>query len=114
MSARLNVPNVLSGYRIAILPVIIYSLIEGNKDLFITLICVNLITDILDGLIARTFKLETEFGARLDSLADIGTIVMAICGMMVFEGKFMGDHSLAFGIMLGLYILFELTCLIKF
>lgn len=64
-----NVPNALSAYRLVALPFIIASIFYGNKNLFITLITVNLITDFLDGFIARTFHLETELGAKLDSLA---------------------------------------------
>ncbi|WP_371412031.1 CDP-alcohol phosphatidyltransferase family protein [Sphingobacterium sp. HMA12] len=33
-------------------------------------------------LIARLFKLQTEFGAKLDSVADIGTYLMAFMGMI--------------------------------
>jgi len=109
-----NIPNALSVYRIVALPFIIYTIATGNKQLYITLLSINLITDILDGLIARTFKLETELGARLDSFADIGTYIMAFSGMIVLEKEFVGEHSIAFILVIGLYALPQLVSLIRF
>src|SRR3546814_12982871 len=85
-----NVPNALSAYRILALPFIIHSIVTGDKQLFITLLSVNLITDILDGLIARVFRLQTELGAKLDSLADIGTYLMALSVLRF--GRFPSFH----------------------
>ena len=110
----LNVPNVLSAYRILALPFIIWSIVQGNKQLYITLLCINLITDILDGLIARTFGLETELGARLDSLADIGTYIMAFTGMIVLEDQFVGEHAIAFLVVMGLYAAPQIISLVRF
>lgn len=91
-----NMPNALSAYRILALPFIIYAIISGNKNLFIILLSINLITDILDGLIARAFKLQAELGARLDSLADIGTYIMAFVGMIVLEQDFVSTYNIVF------------------
>jgi cardiolipin synthase (CMP-forming) len=110
----INVPNALSVYRILALPFIIWAIVDGNKTLYITLLSINLITDILDGLIARTFKLETELGARLDSFADIGTYIMAFAGMIVLEKEFVSEHSLEFIIVIGLYALPQLISLVRF
>ena len=110
----LNVPNALSVYRMLALPFIVYAIVTGNKHLYITLLSINLITDILDGLIARTFKLETELGARLDSFADLGTYVMAFAGMIVLEKEFVSEHSLAFLIVIGMYALPQLISLVRF
>jgi len=110
----LNVPNCLSAYRILALPALVYAIVQENNQLFIILLSINLITDILDGLIARTFKLETEFGAKLDSIADIGTYIMAFSGMIVLHNKFVSDHSLSFLLILILYVIPQLISLIKF
>lgn len=110
----LNVPNVLSAYRILALPFIIWSIAQGNKQLYITLLSINLITDILDGFIARAFKLETELGARLDSLADIGTYLMAFSGMLVLEWEFVTAHAAAFCVVMILYVTPQLIALVRF
>ena len=97
---RLNVPNVLSAYRLVIIPVILGAILLGRRNMFFTLICVSLVTDILDGWIARHFHLETEFGARLDSLADDATYFMAFLGFVVVESGFLWMHRVAFGVLL--------------
>ncbi|WP_293912473.1 MULTISPECIES: CDP-alcohol phosphatidyltransferase family protein [unclassified Sphingobacterium] len=109
-----NVPNALSIYRILALPFIIYAMRVGDKPLFITLLSVNLITDILDGLIARLFHLQTELGARLDSLADIGTYIMAFAGMIMLEKSFVMEHRIEFSLLIGMWLLPQLVSLIRF
>lgn len=110
----INVPNALSIYRIIALPFIVWSIVDGNKSIYITLLSINLITDILDGWIARTFHLETELGARLDSFADIGTYLMAFSGMIILEGPFVNEHALAFSFVIGMYALPQIISLIRF
>ncbi len=110
----INVPNALSIYRIIALPFIVGSIVDGNKSIYITLLSINLITDILDGWIARTFHLETELGARLDSFADIGTYIMAFSGMIILEGPFVNEHALAFSFVIGMYALPQIISLIRF
>jgi cardiolipin synthase (CMP-forming) len=110
----LNVPNVLSAYRILALPFITWSIASGNKQLFITLLSINLISDILDGFIARRFKLETEFGARLDSLADVGTYIMAFSGMIVLESAFVREHAIAFCVTMVMYAVPQIIALVRF
>lgn len=110
----LNIPNLLSFYRLLAIPFIVWSLFDQNRALFITLICINLITDILDGLIARTFNLCTEFGARLDSLADISTFLLSISGFWIFEKLFVVEHQFAFVTLFSFYAIPQLVSLIKF
>jgi CDP-diacylglycerol--glycerol-3-phosphate 3-phosphatidyltransferase len=98
--ATLNVPNLLSGYRLIVIPVILVTIVLGYREAFFTLVCVSLATDILDGLIARTFRLQTEFGARLDSLADDATYFMTFLGSVVLETDFVWAHRIAFGVLL--------------
>lgn len=109
-----NIPNFLSFYRILALPFLIYSIYTLNERLFIILLSVNLITDILDGLIARTFKLESEFGAKLDSFADIGTLIMAFAGMYVLHPIFVQEKSIEFLVILGLYVFAQGISWVKF
>lgn len=110
----LNVPNALSAYRLFALPFILYAIYTANRNLFILLISINLISDILDGMIARLFNLQTEFGAKLDSVADIGTYLMAFLGMITLEKAFVSSYKIEFIILIALWIIPQLCALIKF
>jgi cardiolipin synthase (CMP-forming) len=96
---KLNLPNLLSAYRLVVVPVILWMIYSGRRDAFFTLICVSLVTDILDGWIARHFHLETEFGARLDSLADDATYLTAFLGLVVLDHDFVWSHRVGFGLL---------------
>lgn len=109
-----NIPNFLSGYRILAVPPILYCIFTGQRDAFFILLMINLVTDILDGLIARTFKLQTEFGAKLDSTADLGTYLCAITGFLVLEQNFIQHYVYWFYCMILLYVLPQLTSFIRF
>jgi CDP-diacylglycerol--glycerol-3-phosphate 3-phosphatidyltransferase len=110
----INVPNILSFYRLLSFPFLLWIAIAGNEKLFAILLVINLFTDILDGLIARLFKLQTEFGARLDSIADVGTYILAITGIALFKAVEFGPHMISFSVFLGLFFLSNLISLIKF
>ena len=110
----LNIPNILSLYRIFVFPVIVFSLIAQNSALFAWLICISLITDILDGWIARTFNMQTEIGAKLDSIADMGTYIGAISGVFVFKSAEIQPYLFSFYVFIGLFVFSHLLSLIKF
>jgi len=99
-----TIPNVLSLYRMCMFPVILYFLIEGRRELFVTLLVINFISDILDGFIARNFNQRTIIGAKLDSWADIGSYVLAFCGLFKFEWDFVMEHKTGLSIFALLYI----------
>jgi len=82
-----TIPNILSLYRIVIFPFILYLLFAKDESLFAIFITISLITDILDGLIARVFKMQTRIGVKLDSWADTGTYVLAFIAIYLFRWK---------------------------
>ena len=114
LNIPLNIPNILSLYRIVAFPFGLFFLFNHYEQWFVWLICINLITDILDGWIARTFNMQTEIGARIDSLADMGTYILALSGVFVFKYVEFEPHFLSFGIFIGLFIASYVFSLIKF
>ena len=110
----INIPNILSFYRIVAFPFVLYCALNNLEKLFVILLITNLITDILDGFIARRFNMQTEFGARLDSIADIGTYILAFVGIFTFKLDDFSPHLISFIIFLGLFISAELLSVIKF
>lgn len=89
----LNVPNAISLYRLLIFPVILAMALTNNEKWYVILLCISLISDILDGNIARIFKLQTRFGAGLDNLADIATYAMALVGIFIFRWDDIHPHG---------------------
>lgn len=109
-----NIPNLLSFYRLVMFPVIMYFILSERESLFAIFLIINLVTDVLDGWIARAFNMQTEFGARLDSMADNLTYVLAILGILVFKRQELGPHLTSFLIYVVLLFLTLVVSLIKF
>lgn len=110
----LNVPNLLSLYRLLAFPVILFMALTNRENWFVILLCISLISDILDGSIARYFKLQTNFGAALDNLADIGTYAMAILGLFIFKWTEVEPHALIFYLFLFIFVLSYIVALYRF
>jgi CDP-diacylglycerol--glycerol-3-phosphate 3-phosphatidyltransferase len=68
--SRLNVPNVLSAFRIVCVPVLLLLAWHGALALFLIGFALGLASDVLDGLLARRLGQVTDFGARLDQWGD--------------------------------------------
>ena len=111
---KINIPNILSAWRLLSFPIVLYLALQGQERPFAILLIVNLITDALDGFIARTFDMQTEFGARLDSIADIGTYILAFTGIFVFKSTDFQPYLSSFYVFIGLFLAANLLSLLKF
>lgn len=109
-----TIPNFISFYRLIAFPFVLWLAISGNENLFAIFLIVNLITDVLDGFIARTFNCATELGARLDSLADIGTYILAIVGIFIFKYADIEPNLVLFITFISLFFLTDVFAIIKF
>ena len=68
-----NIPNILSLFRILAAPFLLLTGWFGMPTLFFILFGLMLLSDALDGIIARMMNQTSELGARLDSYGDILT-----------------------------------------
>jgi cardiolipin synthase len=109
-----TIPNILSLYRILMFPVILYFLWQGNRPIFLWLLAINLLTDILDGYIARNFNQQTAIGAKLDAWADVGSYILAFGGVGIFEWPFVAAHKTGLLLFAALYLSSILTTTIRF
>lgn len=78
-----NIPNSLTLLRVVITFVVMYMIFaDFSVILIVILFSIGMITDFLDGQIARRFKQTTEFGRKFDMIADrflfIGTLIAII------------------------------------
>jgi len=110
----LNIPNFISLYRLLAFPVILVMLITGREQWYVILLCISLVSDVLDGNIARLLKLQTHFGAALDNLADICTYAMAILGLFVFKWADIEPHSWILFLFLGIFVLSYIVSFLRF
>jgi CDP-diacylglycerol--glycerol-3-phosphate 3-phosphatidyltransferase len=109
-----TVPNALSFYRLLAFPLILWFIISGKEQLFAIFLIINLVTDFLDGLIARIFKQETALGAKLDSFADDLTYILAFTGLLVFKGEDFLPHIVSFVVFMAFLVGSVIMSLIKF
>ena len=98
-----HVPNAISMARIVATPVLIFLALTDREDAYKWLLLAAFISDIVDGLIARTFSITSMLGSRLDTLADTLLWPAAIFGIWIFHPELMTEHWLVIVLVLGLW-----------
>ena len=68
-------PNLISIYRLITIPFVAWFLLEGLYFYAAIFTLFIAISDFLDGLIARYFKVESELGSYLDAIADKAFVI---------------------------------------
>ena len=81
MFTRKTWPNLLSGARIALMPAVLTAAMAGSRQWFLILVGASLLTDALDGFLARRFNAFSDFGRKLDSAADYLTMMTGLAGI---------------------------------
>lgn len=82
MSSRiLTLPNILSFFRLALVPVFLVLLIGGADIAALIVLAVASATDFLDGYLARRWNQVTRLGQLLDPLADRLYLFAALLGL---------------------------------
>ncbi len=85
-----NIPNILTIFRIAIIPILVMSFyIDGFVANIVaaSLFMLAGITDFFDGYFARSLKAQTNFGRCLDPIADKLLVIVAITMLIHFGHK---------------------------
>ena len=110
----LTLPNIISLYRLLSVPVLFYIAYKGHENLFFYWFLFNAFTDALDGFIARKFNLQTEWGAKLDSLADFFMYLLAMYALLRFRGEELQSVKYSFYLLIFFYLFIDFFSLIKF
>ena len=89
MKKIFTVPNVISMFRLVLIPVFVWVYIGARNNLLtVILLAVSGLSDVLDGLIARKFNMVSDLGKALDPVADkLTQIAMLFC--LVFRYRYM-------------------------
>ncbi len=70
MKDALNLPNILTYIRIALVPVFVTLFYAVNIYVALAIFVVACVTDVIDGFVARKFNMITNLGKVLDPFAD--------------------------------------------
>ena len=109
-----HVPNVLSGARALAVPVLLVLAFGEHRTAFTWVLIPALLSDIFDGWIARTFALESQLGATLDSVADSLMLFVAVYGIWVFHPEVIRGHAWLCGTAVGLWVLEDVLALMRY
>lgn len=67
----LTIPNLLSFFRLCLIPVMIWLyMVQENYGLTTLVLLLSGITDVVDGIIARKYNMVSDFGKAFDPVAD--------------------------------------------
>jgi cardiolipin synthase len=75
---NLNLPNLLTGFRLVLVPLVLWNLLQGKLQMAFWLFCAAALTDLLDGTLARLLDQRTVLGAWLDPIADKAMLLLTL------------------------------------
>jgi len=81
----LNIPNLISLARILLVPVIVWAIASNEMQIAFGLFVVAGLSDLVDGFLAKRFRMATELGAYLDPLADKAMLVSIYVTLGIVE-----------------------------
>ncbi len=109
-----KVVNAITIYRILAAPVLIFLIFTEQFDLFKWLLPFSFFTDLIDGFLARKYKVESILGSRLDSIGDDLTVLAAITGLILFDPDFIRKESFVLIFLFSLFLVQILCALIRY
>jgi phosphatidylglycerophosphate synthase len=97
--------NGVTLYRIIAAPVLLILLFTKQYDIFKWLLGISFFTDLIDGYLARKFKVTSILGAKLDSIGDDLTVLVGLIALFVLKLEFIKQHVIIFIILFVLFII---------
>jgi phosphatidylglycerophosphate synthase len=95
--------NGITLYRIVTAPLLVWLLFSKEYTWFKWLLGASFFTDLIDGFLARRFKITSILGTRLDSIGDDLTVLVALMGLFVMQPDFFQEQK---AILIPLLLLF--------
>jgi CDP-diacylglycerol--glycerol-3-phosphate 3-phosphatidyltransferase len=106
--------NGITLYRLVSTVFLVYLIVNQQVGLFKWLLAVSFFTDAIDGFLARRFKVVSELGSRMDSVADDLTILVAMVGLYFFKYDFLTQHYVYFILLLILFVVQSTSAIIRY
>lgn len=114
---RFNIANLVTFANISLGVIAIYFIVKGDFFTAIVLAWIAGACDIIDGKLARKYKLSTEFGVQLDSFADFLSFVVMPSFLLFYalsSGITSGIQEVIVGVVFIIYIIMGLRRLVEF
>ncbi len=110
----LTLPNLLTSFRFVSAPILLWLAWHEHKSAFLLLLAVTFLSDALDGFVARRTGQVSEFGAILDSWADVLTyLTITLCAWWLWPG-IVSREARYVALVIGSYLLPAAVGLIRF
>ena len=106
--------NGITLYRVIAAPFLLVLLFRGQYDIFKWLLGVSFFTDLIDGYLARKYKVTSILGTRLDSIGDDLTVLVALIALFVLKLAFIKQQIIIFIILLALFLVQTTYALIRY
>jgi phosphatidylglycerophosphate synthase len=106
--------NAITMYRLLAAPLLVILVFRGHLSLFSWLLAISFFTDLIDGTLARQFKVSSIFGSRLDSIADDMTILAAIIGLFVLKTEFIKENKVIVIVIIALLLVQNGMALVRY
>ena len=106
--------NGITLYRIVAAPFLLVLVFTGQYDIFKWLLGVSFFTDLIDGFLARKYKVTSILGTRLDSIGDDLTVLVAVIALFVTKIEFIKEQKIIFIILLALFLVQTIYAFIRY
>jgi phosphatidylglycerophosphate synthase len=106
--------NGITLYRIIAAPFLLVVLFTKQYEIFKWLLGVSFFTDLIDGFLARKYKVTSILGTKLDSIGDDLTVLVAMIALFVLKLSFVKQQNIIFIILLVLFFVQTSYALIRY
>lgn len=106
--------NGITAYRLVASFFLLYLVFTGQGDIFKWMLAISFFTDAIDGFLARWYKVTSVMGARLDSIADDLTILVAVIGVFRLKPDFVQQELVLIIVLLALLVIQTVMALIRY
>jgi phosphatidylglycerophosphate synthase len=96
--------NGITLYRIVAAPILLILIFTGQVDIFKWLLGISFFTDLIDGFLARRYKVASVLGTRLDSIGDDLTVLVGVIALFVTKMEFIKEQKFIFILLLLLFL----------
>jgi CDP-diacylglycerol--glycerol-3-phosphate 3-phosphatidyltransferase len=84
--------NGITLYRVVAAPFLLGLLLSGPPVWFKWMVALSFFTDMIDGVLARLFRVNSALGARLDSIGDDLTVLITTAGLLMIKPELLTEQ----------------------